>query len=244
VIDIVDGVTETLIVNYMENAKYRGSPERRALEYKRVLNMGDANVPEGIAYNEPFPRYWERLMREAHRYRDLTQTQHESTRISRQAVLRAIRDLQNNLTEFAGGGTGKTAQKIYAQLDDAFKIVGASEVIEQLALGRRKGIFQVIQSLFYKVYSKTIDAEAMYDLAKTGDKIFTFLANFDDSTPDDEFEAAITLMEDWVLLENDLLAGKSGEGASEEDAAVDDTATDEGEDEDTMAAADEEGAEW
>jgi hypothetical protein len=210
VIDIADEATETLIYNYQENALQRGTPERRALEYKRVLNLGDAKLMDGVVYNQAFPHLWARMMKEAARYRELIQSEHESGRVSKQPVVRTLRDLQNNLSEFAGGGTGKTAQKLYAWLDDGLKVLSAAEIVEQLALGRRKGRFRVIERLYQEVYKRAIDATSVYELAKTGDQIFTFLANFTDSTPDEEFERAITLMEDWVLLEASLM----GEGAA------------------------------
>jgi len=233
VIDIEDEETETIIYNYQENALQRGAPERRAFEYKRVLNLGNAKLMDGVVYNEAFPRLWARMMKEAARYRDLIQAEHEAGQVSKQSVIRSIRDLQNNLTEFAGGGTGKTAQKLYAWLDDALKILSAREVVEQLALGRRKGRFRVIERLFQEVYKKSIDASSLYDLAKTGDQIFTFIANFNDATPDEEFEHAVTLMEDWVLLEASLM-GDSDAGATPPD---DETAPDDGA---AAAAADEE----
>ena len=198
--------TETKLFNYQENAIQR-APKQRALAYKRVLNLGNAKLMSGVVYNEPLPGLWQKLMTEVTRYIQKREDQHDSGRVSRQPVVRAIQELQYNLSEFGSGGTAKLAQKLNAQLEDAMDILGAPEVVEQLALGRRKSVWRVIERLHKELRGKAVNVTAVRTLAEEGNRIFNFIADFDSTTPADDFDAFIDSAESWILAEASLMEG-------------------------------------
>jgi len=213
----VDEATETKIFNYQENAVQRGTPERRALTYKRVLNLGNARTMTGVVVNEEFPRLWHRMMSEVARFIDKRESQHNGGRVSRQPIIRALVDLQFNLSEFGSGGTAKTAQKLNAQLEDAMDILAAPEVVEQLALGRRKSVWRVIERLHKEMHGRQVNVTAVRTLAEEGNRVFTFIANYDSTTPEDEFDAFLDSAEAWILAEAAMMEGRTADADTGED---------------------------
>jgi hypothetical protein len=203
-LDIEEQETIDRLFTYAENASSRPTPERRGLLYKRVLSLGPTAVTGSIVANDGFPKLWHRLMTEAVKYIELRQ-EHESEHISRRPIVHAIRDLQYNLTEFAGGGTSRAAQKLNAQLEDAMDIVGAPEVVEQLSRGRRKSVWRVIQALAKEVGGAAVNVLAVRTLAEEGNRIFNFIADYSPSTAEDDFDAFLESAEAWILAEAAVL---------------------------------------
>lgn len=213
--------TETKLFNYQENAIQR-APGQRALAYKRVLDLGDAKVMQGVVVNAEFPNLWKRLMTEVARFIQKREEQHDGARVSRQPLARAIRELQFNLSEFGSGGTTKVAQKLNAQLEDAMDILGATEVIEQLALGRRKSVWRVIERLHKELRGKPLNVTAVRTLAEEGNRIFSFVADFDATAPSDAFDAFVDAAEAWILAEGSLMEGGGAQAAAEEEESASD----------------------
>jgi hypothetical protein len=231
-LDIEEQDTIDKLFNYSENAQTRGTPERRGLLYKRVLNLGPTQSAGGIVVNEDFPKLWHRLMSEAVKVIELRQ-EHDVEHVSRRPIVHAIRDLQYNLSEFAAGGAGRAAQKINAQLEDAMDIIGAPEVVEQLSRGRRKSVWRVVQGLAKEVSGTPVNVLAIRTLAEEGNRIFSFIADFSPSTADDDYEAFLESAEAWILAEAALVDRETAGGdepspSDELDAHSDGTAPDEG----------------
>jgi hypothetical protein len=216
VLDVEDQDTIDRLFNYSENALQRGTPESRALVFKRVLNLGKATTSRGIVVNEDFPRLWHRLMAEAAKYLDRRQSDHGEF-LSTRAIAHAIRDVQFNLTEHAGGGTSRAAQKINAHLEDAMDILSSREVIEQLSMGSRKSVWRVFQALHKDLGGPAVNVLALRTLAEEGNRIFDFVAGYTSSTPEDEFEGFLESAEAWILAEAALMERGEEVTASGED---------------------------
>lgn len=207
--------TEAKIFAYGENALQRGTEEDRGRHYRRVLSLGNAKVMDGVVVNEAFPHLWQRLMTECAKYIEKREM-HESDHLSRRPIYQGIADLQYNLSEFGGGGTAKVAQKLNAQLEDAMAILGADEVIEQLALGRRKSVWRVVERLRKDIDHRAVGVSALRTLAEEGNRIFQYLAYFDTTTSDAAFEDFLGSAEAWILAESGAM-DPSGETPSVDD---------------------------
>ena len=218
VFDPEDDETTTLLFNYRENALQRGTREQRGITYKRVLNLGDAKVMDGVAKNETFPASWGALMAQIVKYND--KVEHDGSTVSKQGIRQALRALQENLTEFGAGGTGKMAHKYSAQLDDAMEILEAAG--ELLGIGRRRGVWRTIDRLHKEVRGGAIDVDAIRTLAEEGNEIFKIIAEYDESLPDDRWDALINSGLSWVLAEDRLMEGRKTNGAEPETPAASD----------------------
>jgi hypothetical protein len=218
VIDIESDDVQSMIFNYRENAMQRPTPEQRGSIYKRVLNLGNTKVMSGVIVNEEFPHLWHQLMSEVARYIEKREDAHEGSRVSVRPIVHAIQELQYNLTEFGGGGTAKQAQKLNAQLEDAMAILGAPEVVEQLAFGRRKSVWRVIERLAREERGRSVDVNAVKILAEEGNRCFQFIADYtpEVTSQDAAFDAFIDSAEAWILAEASL-AGGDRKGAKEEE---------------------------
>lgn len=212
VIDIEKEEVQSLIFNYRENTIHRPTPEARGLIYKRVLGRGKANLLSGVVGNTELARLWHNMMSEIARYIEKRESVHEGSRLSKRPIIHTIEELQYNLSDFGSGGTAKQAQKLNAQLEDAMAILGADEVVEQLAFGRRKNRWRVIERLIKEERGRSVDVNAVRILAEEGNRVYTFVANFSTSVSDDEFQAFVDSAEAWILAEASL----GGAGDSEE----------------------------
>ena len=223
VIDIESEDVQSMIFNYRENAIHRPTPEARGLIYKRVLGRGKAQLLSGVVGNPDLARLWHNMMSEVARYIEKRESMHEGSRLSRRPVIHTIEELQYNLTDFGSGGTGKQAQKLNAQLEDAMAILGADEVVEQLAFGRRKNRWRVIERLMKEERGKAVDVNAVRILAEEGNRVYTFVANFSNSVSDDEFEAFVDSAEAWILAEASLGGNAEPDEAGEVELEGEDT---------------------
>jgi hypothetical protein len=157
------------------------------------------------------------MMSEIARYIEKRESVHEGSRLSKRPIIHTIEELQYNLSDFGSGGTAKQAQKLNAQLEDAMAILGADEVIEQLAFGRRKNRWRVIERLIKEERGRSVDVNAVKILAEEGNRVYTFVANFSNSVSDDEFEAFVDSAEAWILAEASLGGASEPEEADMEE---------------------------
>jgi hypothetical protein len=225
VIDIENEDVQSMIFNYRENAIHRPTPESRGLIYKRVLGRGKAQLMSGVVGNPELARLWHNMMSEVARYIEKRESMHEGSRLSRRPIIHTIEELQYNLSDFGSGGTGKQAQKLNAQLEDAMAILGADEVVEQLAFGRRKNRWRVIERLMKEERGKAVDVNAVRILAEEGNRVYNFVANFSNSVTDDEFESFVDSAEAWILAEASLGGGAEPEEVEAEEPEDEDADT-------------------
>jgi hypothetical protein len=220
VIDIETEELQSMIFNYRENAIHRSTPQARGLMYKRVLGRGGAKLMSGVVGNEELPRLWHQLMAEVAKYIEKREGMHEGSRISKRPIVHAIEELQYNLTDFGSGGTGKQAQKLNAQLEDAMAILSADEVVEQLAFGRRKSVWRVIERLSKEQRGRSVDVNAVRILAEEGNRVFRFIADHTPSVSEEEFESFVDSAEAWILAEVSLGGGAESDAEPEMEEMV------------------------
>ena len=72
-LDIPDGDTAALLNRYEILMRDRPTEEERQMHYKRVFNIGEAEMLSGTVVNEAFPSLWDNLMYEVTRYINKTE---------------------------------------------------------------------------------------------------------------------------------------------------------------------------
>lgn len=189
-LDVSDGKTESALNRYEILMRDRPTEEERHMHYRRVFNIGDANLLSGTVINEPFAGLWDNMMREATLLiAKLERYFTEEKFISRSSLYQTIRDLQYNLSEFVTGSTPKKTHEMYSHLEEALDIIGSQEVLNHLG-GQRKSIVTAVQRTGKKHFNVTIPAPTLLDIAEQGYDIFAFIADFaPENVEEDKFQA-------------------------------------------------------
>ena len=230
-IDVADGDAAARLYRYWKLSEDRSSPEERAMLYKRVLNKGDAKLLSRMVVNEHFPRLWHNLMAEVAKYIDKTEQldegASETSPVSRSAIYQATKELQYNLTENGTGMAHMQARELYAQLQEAFDLLGDPEVVAHFGGLRRKSLWTVIERLSRDELGTTPNIAAIRTLAVDGNSIFRWIAEFDEATAThDEFmnflEAAESYILNMALVGSDLASFEDDEDDWGEDDWEDD----------------------
>ncbi|MBC8137108.1 MAG: hypothetical protein H8F28_14610 [Fibrella sp.] len=188
-LDIPDGETASLLNRYEILMRDRPTEEERQMHYKRVFNIGEAEMLSGTVVNEAFPGLWDNLMYEVTRYIDKTERYYtEEKMISRTAMYQAIQDLQYNLSEYMTGSAPKKTTEMYRSLEEALDIIGSEDVLNHMG-GRRKTITAVIERMGRTSLGVAIPATSLVTVAERGNDIFHFIADFaPENVADDEFQ--------------------------------------------------------
>jgi hypothetical protein len=217
-LDIADTDTSQKLYRYWKVREDRMSPEERGMLYKRVLNKGDADVLSKMVVNESFPTLWDKLMQEVAVYVEATVDAASDTSVSKVPIQRATQELQYNLTEFMTGMGHMQVTEMYAQLKEAFELLGAPEVVAQLSGGRRKNVWAVIAYVSRQEIGAVPDVSAVRTLAVDGNRVFRWIADFAPGAPDDAaFEEFKDAAEGRILAAASV-ADYTPPGAEPEDA--------------------------
>jgi hypothetical protein len=220
-VDIEDVDTSARVYRYWQLRDRRLAPEERGALYKRVLAKGDAEVLSRMVVNDAFPGLWHSLMTAVADYiRDSTDAAKEGA-VSRVPIYRATQSLQNNLSEYMTGMAPLQVTDMYMQLHDALEILGSPEIVAQLSSGRHgRGVWAVIDRLGKEEFNQSIDVGTIRTLAVEGNKVFQWIADFDQATvTESQFEQARDAAEAWIIAVSGL------EGAELTDGAPDDYET-------------------
>lgn len=199
-VDIEDSETSSLLYRYWQLRDDRLSPEERGMLYKRVLNKGDTEVLSRMVVNENFPGLWHKLMGKATDFIEMSADASIDSSVSRVPVYRATQELQYNLTEHATGMAHMQVTDMYMQLRDAFDLLGAPEITEQLSAGRRKGVWATIERLWREEFETVPDIAGIRTLAVEGNKVFQWVAAYDGGTvPEADFQTFRDAAEAWII---------------------------------------------
>lgn len=232
-LDLPSGNASTLLQEYKKFQRAEDvEPEERMLLYKRVFSLGGGNVLEDTVVNEEFPALWDSLMKEVTNF--ITKDEMSSAvedRISRSAIYEAIRNLQVNLSFYAAD-IDEDVRVMMKQYQLAENILRNPEVMSAIGLVRRQTLQAVIERLLSDDAGSVPKVKAMFTLGTKGQEILHFIADFDESLPEDQFQRFLRLSESWIiarssLQEQDLGIGEQSEDTGgESDAETDETAED------------------
>lgn len=202
--DIVDGPAAANLYRYWKLREERASAEERGMVYRRVLNKGDTEVLSRMVVNEQFPQLWHNLMMEVAEYIDKTERVDdgagERSPVSRSRIYQATRELQYNLTEFCTGMAHIQARELYAQLQECFEILKDPEIMAYFGGNRRKSLWTVIERLSKEEFGVAPNIAAHRSLAVDGNKIFQWIANFNEaSVRQEHFITFLQAAESYIL---------------------------------------------
>ncbi len=182
-LDIPDGPTAAALYRYYKKREDRATPAERAMLYKRVFNMGDAQLLSRMVANEEFEGLWYRLMSEVAEYiRKREDNSSEIDKISRTRIFQATKELQYNLTEHMTGMAHLQVAEMHAHLQEAIEILKSDDVIDHFG-GRRKNMFRVIERIAAEDMHTTIPTSLIRTMAVEGAAILqNWVAVFDQRT--------------------------------------------------------------
>lgn len=203
-IDVVDGPVAARLYRYWKLREDRASDEERGIVYRRVLNKGETEVLSRMVVNEYLPDLWHNLMAEVAQYIDKTERVDdgygEASPVSRSRIYQATRELQYNLTEFSTGMAHVQTREFYAQLQECLDLLKDPEIMAYFGGNRRKSLWTVIERLSKEEFGTAPNIGAHRSLAVDGNKIFQWIANFNEaSVRQEDFIAFVQAAESYIL---------------------------------------------
>lgn len=214
------------LYRYYKLRDERPVEEERFLLYRRILDLGHAPVGDRIVVNSDFPQLWRTLMEEVATYIDRSETSFRD-RVNTQGVVQAIQEIQYNFTERMAGMALTQVTEMYNQLRQtevgsgvlgALDLLSHPEVVGQLASGRRRDHWSVIERLAKEEFGVSPNVSALRTSAVEGFKVVDYIASFRPGVLDqDAFEEFIASAKSWILaqqLAGDGLLVDAGDGGS------------------------------
>ncbi|MBU6953582.1 hypothetical protein [Hahella sp. HN01] len=203
-IDVVEGPAAARLYRYWKLREERASLDERGMVYRRVLSKGSTEVLSRMVVNEPFPLLWRNLMAEVAEYIDKTEKVDdgagEFSPVSRSRIYQATRELQYNLTEYCTGMAHVQAREFYAQLQECFEILKDDEIMSYFGGNRRKSLWTVIERLSKEEFGASPNIAAHRSLAVDGNRIFQWIANFNEAAVrQEDFIAFLQAAESYIL---------------------------------------------
>lgn len=205
-LDIPQGSTASKLYSYYKLRDDYTTPEERAMFYKIVLNVGDAEVLDKMAVNHDFTSLWDTLMTEAVKYIDkYEQKDSNFSVVSKSAVFQAIKELQYNLTTFSSGMVKAILPEMYKQFEKAVSIIDDDNVKSQLGWGYRRSMWNVIERVSQEEFGYKPNVSSMRTAAVAGHKIFTTIASFDEGLMSESaFREFIQHIETFIIAQSQL----------------------------------------
>ncbi|HEX6367472.1 MAG TPA: hypothetical protein VF006_00990 [Longimicrobium sp.] len=224
-LDVAQGPTAGRLYRYWKLREERSSPEERAMLYKRVFDRGDSQLLGGMVVNEHFPTLWGDLMTEVAKYIEKSEGSSLSESfVSRMPVYQATRQLQFNLTEHMTGMAHMQVTEMYAHLREAMDLLACPEILDQYASGRRRSVWTVIERASKEEFGTAPNIAGLRTLAVDGNRIFKWIAEFDQgAVRAEDFRAFVDAAESWILAQGSAedavpVGGEpAGPGADEDD---------------------------
>ena len=223
-LDFGDADLTSELYRYYKLRDERPVEEERFLLYRRILDLGGAQVGDRVVVNADFPQLWRSLMEEVATYIDRSETSFRD-RVNTQGVVQAIQEIQYNLTERMAGMALTQVTEMYNQLRQtevgsgvlgALDILSHDEVVGQLASGRRRDQWSVIERLAKEEFGISPNVNAMRTSAVEGFRVVDYIADFRPGALDeDAFDDFISSAKAWILaqqLAGDGLLVDAGDG--------------------------------
>ncbi|MBI1240820.1 hypothetical protein [Umezakia ovalisporum] len=204
-LDIPEGKAAAALYRFHKLRSDRSTPEERAMLYKRVLNRGNGQLLSSMMPNTVFPRYWHALMSEVTQYISKKEGMGKAdNQPSRSQLYQAVKNLQYNLTEYMTGMAHLQVTEDYAHLQEAMELLKMEEIINHFG-GRRKSLWNVIESVAKQDLGVTVQTSVMRDLAVEGNKIYQWIANFNEAmVREEEFKTFLKAAEAWIIAQASL----------------------------------------
>ena len=208
-LDIPDGTTASALYRFHKRRDERSTPEERAMLYKRVLNKGNGQVLSRMAVNTDFTTLWEQLISEVMKYINKTERKAywstwQDSGVSNARIYQVTQDLQYNLSDHMTGMAHLQVTEDYNHLQEAIEIINSDDVRSYFG-GRRQSLWNTIERIAKEEFNQAPNTETIKTLAVDGNKIFNWVANFNEnSVTSTQFEELLSSVEAWVLARETL----------------------------------------
>ena len=224
-IDVAEDESAEMLYRYWKQLDRRSSAEERGMLYRRVLDKGGAKVLDRMVPNEHFSTLWHQLLSEVAEFIEKSEKvesgSSSSSPVKRSRIFQATKELQYNLTEYCTGMAHIQAEELYAQLSEAIAILRHEDIIAHFGGSKRKNMWTVIERLSKAEFGDSPPIGAIRSLAVDGNKIFQWIANFDQTAvTDDAFDEFVEAAETYILnrsLVDDVSLEPEDEDDFEED---------------------------
>ncbi|ELR72564.1 hypothetical protein C900_01238 [Fulvivirga imtechensis AK7] len=219
-LDIPQGSTASKLYSYYKLRDDYATVEERAMFYKIVLNVGDAEVLDQMAVNTDFTPLWDTLMTETVKYIDKYEQKDSNFGVvSKSSVYQAIKELQYNLTTYSSGMVKAILPEMYTQFEKAVAILDDDNVKSQLGWGYRRSMWNVIERVSQEEFSYKPNVSSLRTAAVSGHKIFAAIAGFDAGLMSESaFQDFIQNVEAFIIAQSQLgEGGRSGRTYTKEE---------------------------
>ncbi len=216
--DAEPGKPSADLYRYWKLRSERVSAEERAMMYRRILAKGEGQLLSGMVENESLPTLWGALMEKATDFIRRSEENASSERtVSRQPIYQATKQLQYNLTEHATGMAHMQITEMYHHLLEAKQVL--EHAIAYFSTGSRKSLWTVIERASREWFDEAPNISAIRSAAIDGNKVFQWIAAFDQSSvTDEDFQVFLESAEAWILATaTDSREPGAGEEASDSD---------------------------
>ncbi len=219
-VDIQSGETSTRLYNYMKLRDQRTTEDERAMFFKQVFDIGEAQVMNNMASNNQFGNLWDTLMNEVVKYITKYERLDNPENVSRSGIEQAIFNLQHNLSRAASGMVKLYIPEMYAHLEDAMQILGAEEITNQLGHGIARDVWNVLENVNIQEFNYMPNVSGLRTIAQTGRDIIIAISKYSSVTfSDEEFDKLVRDVESFVIAQSQVTDGSYNRG---EEAEVED----------------------
>ena len=169
--------------------------------YRLILAKGGGKIPAGMAENTAFPNLWGTLMVETADFLERSQGKVSADRhVSRLPVYQATKQLQYNLTEHTTGMSHAQITEMYHHLREAKSVLG--HAVDYFSTGPRKSLWTVVERASREWFDEAPNISAIRSAAIDGNRVFQWIANFDQSNvTDEQFQTFIDAVDAWIVAE-------------------------------------------
>ncbi len=200
-LDLEQGPLASKLERFWQDQDSFETPEERAMAYAKALGKGDTNVLDGMRVNRDFQRLWTTLLDEVARFVDKREraiSNGDSSPVSRVPIYEATRQLQRNLTDYGNGRTKSQASQLRNRLKTCLEILDAPEILDAYGTASRRDRWRVIAALHGLMFGANgVDVlpniEAVRNRAREGNRIFQWIADFNEATTTPEEMDALLL---------------------------------------------------
>ncbi|GHE60969.1 hypothetical protein [Roseivirga thermotolerans] len=215
-LDIPQGETSSKLYRYYKLREERTTMEERAMFYKQVLNIGDAEMLDNMVANEEFSQLWEVLMEEVVRYIEKYESADSPDYISKTPVYQSLKDIQYNLTTRTSGMVKAMTREMYAHLQSAIEILREQTVVDQLGYGYQKSMWKVIERVSQSEFDSIPNVSALRRAAIEGNKLLRWIADFDEgSVTEENFVEFLHIAENFIISQSQLIDNDDNDGYNE-----------------------------
>ena len=215
---ITDADLQMQLYRYYRLSSERSSHSERAMLFKRVLNLGEAELLEGTIVNTQFSMLWGKLLNEIAEYRRDTAQATDKDYISVLPIYQLIRELQYNLTTFMTGMAHIRTTEAYNHLKEAESLLGHKEIVNHYAQGRPKNKWYVIDALHQEVFEAAANVTGLRTAAEAVYKMLKYISEFNESMVNEvDFNQFIIDSETYIIISYEHQQQVNGGGQQEDE---------------------------